>query len=265
MIINFKLPDNNCETVYLSKVVEHLKEKDLSDDFNLVVTEFVDSNIIFPENKRTILILTGDERYQIPNCLDQAFLVFKNYVKEEYKNLIPLPLGYNKSLLEIPFISIQDRTIDVFFSGQVNIPNRFSLFNFLNENFHDLNKHVNRTPAFRKGYDATTYSNYLMNTKIAFVPDGCICSESFRFFEASKYGCVLITMPKPSNWVYNGFCGFIVNSWEESLEIVYSLMLDEDLLKSCSKNSLEYWKKYCSEESVANFIIERIQYETNIR
>jgi len=263
-IFDIKISDNSCEFVYVNRIIDNIIR--LSDfnklkEFKFIITSEVNSIDVDENSEKTIVILTGDEYYRIPNYLNNVHFVFKNYVNNEQDNLFAIPLGYNQYQLDLPHKLFSERKIDVFFSGQVKTVNRINLMRTFNSSvLQNYNTFINRTKAFRQGLSPENYSNTMMDSKIALCPDGNISSETFRFFEAMRYGCVVVTTKKPKNYIYENIPAIVIDNWESSVEIIKDLLQDEDRMLNLSKESLQYWNDICSEKSVAKYIISKIKF-----
>jgi len=262
-IFDIRISDNNCEVVYVNRIIDNiisLSDLNKLKEYKFIVTDCLTE--IDKNSEKIIVILTGDEHYRNPNYLNRVHSVFKNYVYNEQDNLFAIPLGYNKYQLDIPHKPISERKIDVFFSGQVKIFNRYDLMNtFSNPStLQCYNNFINRTNGFRQGLSPKDYSNTMMNSKIALCPDGNISSETFRFFEAMRYGCVVVTTKKPKNYIYENMPAIVIDNWESSVEIIKDLLQDEDRMLNLSNKSLRYWNDICSEKSVAKFILSKIKF-----
>ena len=117
-------------------------------------------------------------------------------------------------------VPVQDRVTDYFFSGNLH---KKRLPFYATIKLHQLRERINIiqkqnaevvfTNGFGCGFSPNEYSKKLMNSKIAIVPEGYLSDVSFRFFEASKYGCIIITKKLQDYWFFKEFPGFQLNSW----------------------------------------------------
>jgi len=105
--------------------------------------------------------------------------------------------------------------------------------------------------------DAQAYSKTLMDSKICLVPRGT-SSETFRFFEGLRYGCVLITERLPSRRFYNNAPIIQVDDWNVLPNIVPTLLADEDRMRRLHRSTLGWWKNVCSENQLGKFIASKI-------
>ena len=226
----------------------------------------------FTLHDRSIVFYMSNEDHLIPNILSKAHTVLTPYcpLTSVPDNCYPIPLGYNGSLKDLDIKPILRRTNDVFYSGNIHkrrIPFYFgiqqytlsSLFNRLSGKNTKINNHLFFTRSFGGGLEPNEYSELLMDSKIALVPEGYKSDVSFRFFEAAKYGNVIITKKLYNYWFFNDFPGIQVNNWFNLYTKIKSLLADPVQLEEIHRNTLAYYDKYLNEEKVASFIIHKIE------
>ncbi|HHP7244323.1 MAG TPA: exostosin domain-containing protein [Elainellaceae cyanobacterium] len=197
------------------------------------------------------------------------------------------PLGYGNQL-DLPIRPIQDRPTDIFFAGSVEhrdgrstihdwISNPKSLarntmldnIEVLLEQRSDVSIDLAISSAFvlnalhygkkidGRVLDRTAYSESMMNAKICLIPRGT-SPETFRFFEAIRYGCVLVTETLPSRWFYDRSPAIQVSNWDDMPEIVSQLLDDPSRLVTKQQEALKWWDEVCSPEAVGRYFAERI-------
>jgi hypothetical protein len=192
-----------------------------------------------------------------------------------------IPIGYDRQL-DLPLKDIEERIYDVFFAGSVvhrNYP-IWSLKYWL-ENpkscsrramISNISELKRRDPALeiellitssfgRSSEDAlneSTYSEKMMNTKICLVPRGT-SFETFRFFEAMRYGCIVIVEALPSRWFYDGSPAIQLKNWNELEILLPKLLENKVLMQEKHQRSLNWWKTKCSEEIVGNYIGSKLE------
>jgi hypothetical protein len=200
-----------------------------------------------------------------------------------------IPLGYGNQL-DLPVRPLSDRAIDVFFAGSVEHRQappwslgrwvqspktlaRQAMIDHLRTIDHtrpDLTV-VHSTPssfawnALHYGTDAGAdvldadgYSARMMNTKICLVPRGTSL-ETFRYFEALRYGCIPVTERLPDRWFYTGAPGVCVDDWSELPALVDRLLADPAHLDRLHREALAWWNNVCAPEAVGRFIAEQIE------
>jgi len=211
-----------------------------------------------------------------------------NYSIHQLKNgknppIYDIPLGYSNQI-DLPIRPINERNCDVFFAGSVvhrphpiwslkhwlETPKSLSRKQML-ANIHQIKRDrpeiqldLCTTPGFINSYDpltssdAKSYSARMMNAKICLVPRGT-SFETFRFFEAMRYGCLIITESLPSSWFYRGSPAIQVRNWREMKAVLNAVLDDRQLLERKHQAVLSWWKDKCSETAVGEYIAEKIK------
>ena len=209
--------------------------------------------------------------------INYAFQKFKNwqYGTVKIAPIYDIPLGYHNQL-ELPIKAIEDRPYDVGFAGSIEqneLHSVFSLNYWLkspkaiarrkmvstidsialeNPNIKfDLG--INPNFGASSGSDVNNYCKRLMDTKICLVPRGTSW-ETYRFFEAIRYGCIIVTEALPSRWFYDDSPAIRVTDWSKLVDILDELIENPDLINKKHHESLHWWKTKCSEVAVADYI-----------
>jgi hypothetical protein len=107
------------------------------------------------------------------------------------------------------------------------------------------------------GAEPTSYSQNMMNTKVCLVPRGTTL-ESYRFFEAMRYGCVIITEVLPPRWFYEGAPVLQIGSWQNLEPVLKKLLDNERLLEDLHQRTLAWWETRCSEQAIGQYIAEKV-------
>jgi hypothetical protein len=203
-------------------------------------------------------------------------------VRQPEDNAAPIyaiPLGYYKQI-ELPLKPLLDRSYDIYFSGSIaqrkyskntlkfwigepkSISREKMILNLkkLNNKHQNLKVKLSLTDSFQSSSssNAEVYSEELMNSKICLAPRGT-SFETFRFFEALRYGCIVVTEVLPSRWFYDGAPIIQIADWSELEEVLKSLVENVDLMQKKHYESLNWWKNQCSETAVGTYIAERIK------
>lgn len=277
------------EPPYLLETFNYLS--DLSDDYHFIIARTNNSEELnqfktyLLKDKKNILFLLSDELgiknmysgpYSMQSELSMIFRTYNNRDLYDDNFVYPIPCGFScgvsvhsqtgKKSIFRKFNSdtkhLIDRKYDFFFSGQLN-PHRIECVNQLNRFKDKYNCIINTTKSFAKGYSLEEYYNLLEDTKIAIVPTGVCIPESFRYFEASKSNCVIITTypikeQKYKNWYFDGSPAIFINSWQELTEDLINEILLEDSLKKYDKLNRRYFDDKISPKSLSNYIREKI-------
>jgi hypothetical protein len=185
---------------------------------------------------------------------------------------IELPIGtYNA--LDIPLTPFGERGSDVFFAGSVAhggglaarvktrvMPKGLSR-NAMLRNVARLRRHVSvsvdvrLTAGFQESVagDAAAYSRALMDSRLALVPRGAT-TETHRFFQALKYGSVVVTDSVPPLWYYERAPLVRLRHWDELEDAVLPLLADGERLELLHRQALQWWTSACSEDAVGRLM-----------
>ena len=218
--------------------------------------------------------------FGLPGRLNYTFQKFKNERLNTTKvaSIHDIPLGYFNQL-DLPMKAIKNRPYDVSFAGSIEQkPHSVWSWNYWLKSPKTITRKRmmsaidfirNRNPNIKfeltinshfgasSGADPKSYSEKLMDTKICLVPRGASL-ETYRFFEAIRYGCIVVTEALPSKWFYDRSPAIKITDWSELVEIVDELVSDRDLMKKKHQESLDWWKTKCSEDAVADYITQKL-------
>lgn len=283
------------ESLFVQKVIENLHTI-WKDDFNNIDLYVYSAHKIKkpPKSKsslserKKILIYLSDESGELPEDLaPHYFAIFKSYIGDispKSKNIFPFPLGYVNGVPEFKMKSSEERTINVFFSGNMN-DNRIDFYrNFsklkfilpkasnlkgvfyrkalllLRNDFSDffVNSIVKFNSSFKSGFSLEEYGKTLSESKIVLCPKGFDRTECFRHFEAMRAGCVLISEKLPDNEFYKGSPILEIDNWNEGLKLAKSLINDPPKLLQLHQETIEWWENKCSEHASAQYLVDKI-------
>lgn len=185
-----------------------------------------------------------------------------------------LPMGYYKQL-ELPIVPIDQRSVDVFFAGSVNnqLYSRWSIKRWLEPpktiarrtmlatldelrpRHPELTFNLGTIADFNEARvaDAQSYSAQLMNTRVCLVPRGTT-PETYRYYEAMRYGCVLVTDRMPKRWFYDGAPTVTIDDWNDVERVLVDLLADEAALVQRHEASLAWWAERCSEAALGRHL-----------
>jgi hypothetical protein len=181
---------------------------------------------------------------------------------------IELPIG-TFNALDLPLKPFAQRSTDVFFAGSVAhapggaaqikariMPKGLARQAMLRNvdrlrGRTGLTVDVRVTHGFREsaGSDAGDYSRALMDSRLALVPRGAT-TETHRFFQALKYGCIVVTDSVPRSWFYECAPMVRLRHWDELEGMVMPLLAEPERLESLHAHALQWWQSVCSEEAV---------------
>lgn len=274
MSINFLIPESNMQfCLYWKRVLEIVAKEINFLNFYVMpcydmskYSQCPDEDVkYFKEN--SLILYLGDEHLNRKIPHEKAFAVVKSYVADNKKvrNIIPVPLGIITNV-DVPYIPIDNRKIDIFFSGQkfscdgktVGKPDRDEMWEAINTlKNKGLNIKVQLTEYFTLGLSRKEYAECLMNSKISLCPYGTN-RETFRFSEAMKYGSIVASCELPHHWFYDNSPHIKLNNWFE-LHKITKVLNDKKLLNDLHKTHLNWWNTVLSEEAMANFITKKVQ------
>ncbi len=220
--------------------------------------------------------------FGLPDRLNYRFQKLKNGRSGTVKiaSIYDIPLGYFNQL-DLPIKPIHDRLYDVSFAGSIEqklnsvwswnywlkSPKTIarkkmkSVIDLIRKKNPDIKFELTINSHFgaSRAADARSYSEKIMNTKICLVPRGASL-ETYRFFEAIRYGCVVLTEALPSRWFYDDSPAIQITDWSQLVEILDELVDNQELLKQKHQESLDWWKTKCSELAVADYIAQKLNY-----
>jgi hypothetical protein len=179
-----------------------------------------------------------------------------------------LPLGYHK-LVDVPAVPFDQRTTDVFFAGALASSRRFELRPSIAAR-RQMMRAIGRASAQLPGlkfdcslqprvgkFTPAEYSRNLMNAKIVLCPRGNF-DETFRFFEAARSGCVIVTEPLPERWYYDGAPVVQLRGWSELSAKLAGLFEDRARLSDLSQQTRTWWENVVSEPAVARYMAAKL-------
>jgi hypothetical protein len=231
------------------------------------------------------LLWLSDESSAPPDDAAEKFEhVFKCYsLPDSYpSNAHPFPLFGSSDVLGQHPLPIEERTYDVFFSGNLN-RNRAGLFLRLTFPALDqlpslpLGANTQRCLAaicrllnasrlcraslpssfiqfnhgFARGLTPKDYTFHLARAKICLCPPGFITNETMRHFEAMRLGCVVVSENLPPSPFYSGSPIIQRPGWRGIRGAIKTLLQDHQRLVQISSETQAWWIEHCSPNSAA--------------
>lgn len=216
-----------------------------------------------------------------PFILNYQFQKLKRWLLGSAKiaPIFDIPLGYYNSE-NLPIKNLEDRLYDVFFAGSA-VHEPYSIWslqfwlrtpktisreqmilraNYFQQKHPEFQVESSVTPAFgRASSNETTnsYSERMMNAKICLTPRGT-SFETYRFFEAIKYGCIVVSEALPSRWFYDGAPIIKITDWQDLDDILEKLLSEKQLMQELHQKSLNWWETKCSEAAVGEYIADKL-------
>ena len=237
----------------------------------------------FIQHDKKVLIWRSNENKlnRIKELKKQYKHIFANYYWDTKDNK-SLQLGYHTQTKNKTIIPIKERLFNISFTGCLN-RNRIQLasvvsgistrtiglgllflkkftLKILNNlvKYKSTNDYYQFNDGFNNGLNEEDYNFILRNTKIALCPKGWVNTETFRLYEAMKWGCVVISEELPDRTYYKDIPIIKVKDWNEGIRIANEL-IDTDKLEELSKNNIQYYKDNLSPEATAELIIKEIK------
>lgn len=198
----------------------------------------------------------------------------QRWPRQRRDNAIDIPLGYYHQP-EMPIKPFAERGTDVFFAGSllhdmerkrgwkrtaklvVGNPKQVYRKRMIEEldsfraRHPELTAKVTVTGDFRDlaGDQVTSYADDMMDARIALVPRGT-AAESYRLFEAWRYGCIVICEALPPRYFLQGAPAITLRSWSELEQAMGDLLADPGRQRALHEASLTWWQEVCSEQAV---------------
>lgn len=294
--------DELTETAYLNIFFKHLKNKLAGDfldySFYIFSAHSIDSGT--PASKdikgeKKILLYFSDEHGSYPtDLIPNYYLIFKSSLKSksfypENDVLFPFPIGYVTGVPQIDHKKYADRTVNVFYSGNLSNP-RIPIYktllelsflpdwcfkvlfyflkdqtvNFLGRDFSNYFKdsYIKFTNGYGKGLSKQAYAEMMGNSKIVLCPKGFINNETFRTYEGMRCGCTIITEKLPDHEFYVNAPVYEVENWTEGLALAKELLSKSpEELESLRLKMIAGWANNMSEEAIAQYVVDKIYYK----
>lgn len=197
-------------------------------------------------------------------------------------NAIDVPLGYYHQP-ERPITPLGERTSDVFFAGsllhdmqktgwkravkriagnpkQVYRKSMIRELERFRQRHPELRAKVSVSGDFRQlgGSEVSSYAEAMMDSRIALVPRGTV-AESYRLFEAWRYGCIAICEQLPARPFLRGSPAITLRSWRELGPVLEELLADPDRQLALHAASLAWWCDVCSEPVVGRRLADQLR------
>lgn len=253
------------EQIYFHGVIKCLVEWSQFSDHNFYL---IGSNSPwdYSFDNKSIVFYLSNEDHIVPDSILKAKAIFTPYLpKNGPKNIFPIPLGYNGSVPKLDVIPINERNVDVFFSGNLHkrrLPFYLGVKAYqFSQQFRSAKDitNIQFNNSFASGFDPIDYAKMMMDTKIALVPEGYLSNNSFRFFEAARSGTVIISAELYKYPFYDAFPGIRMRSWWGLNKEIRHLLNDKPRLAALQEQILRYYEDHCSEKAIAEYIVKCVE------
>jgi hypothetical protein len=182
-----------------------------------------------------------------------------------------IPLGYH-SQVEVPYIPIKDRALDMFFAGEVRHAvskksykywTSTSKFEVRGQLFRELHKlkdewridmgAIASVDKNSKAQAFNSYSEKMMNTRICLAPRGSL-PDTYRHFEGMRAGCMIVSNPVPVEPYLYGAPMLIIDHWSELRGILAKYGRNDDFLQEMGDKANHWWKTRLTPEIMGRYI-----------
>jgi hypothetical protein len=195
-------------------------------------------------------------------------------IRKEPLNL-RIPLGYH-SQVEVPYVPIKDRTLDMFFAGEVRHPlpksdyrywtstSKFEVRGQLQAELIKLDGEwridfgaIASTDNKRNAQAFDTFSEKMMHTRICLAPRGTL-PDTFRHFEGMRAGCMVIGNPVPVEPYLYGAPMLILDHWSELRGLLKKYGRNDDFIQEMGDRGRAWWNERLTPEVTGRYIAEQI-------
>lgn len=267
-------PEDYVERKYCREIFNQINT--WFDNDTILYVRSWNQEIFYPLDKKFITIVTSAEGHnyvpkdgKLPNCLG----VFMHYypkidIRYQYdpeyfvdvKNTYALPLGTTDFFVGDNKVPINNRPINVSFVGQLDPYRRLDFYNHVAKLADRTENSVFQFyQGWNNGIGGEKYSDIMSNTKIALVPCGSASLDTFRFFEAAKCGCVIISDIQNHYEFMKGSPHLEVDNWSYITELIQSLLSGTVHINDLSNATYKFWKKRLSPEAASAFILRKVK------
>jgi hypothetical protein len=223
-------------------------------------SKYVLDKLIIPKavSEETALIILSDELYRVPEEI-RALTVFKQYVSNEDTTSIPFPLGVRRGFPSLAPKPIAERSIDVGFIGRT-YPHRKAFLDELSN--HERLRRFSLRLTCETRLSISEFSQFLNDTKISLCLGGNCSPETFRYYESTKLGCIVVTPRMPANALYASHPGIQIdeiNDVDEVAAALESVLQAPEGHEALQEQSLSAWEKHYSPQAVAAMIKRTVE------
>jgi hypothetical protein len=197
---------------------------------------------------RVVLFITGDESatFNVDKIKHNNIEIWIQYPHRKHSQYNKLALGVPQHLSNnLP--KYQDKSYDVFFSGQITHQRRQELATVM----PDIpNSFYNPTTGFAEGLNPKSYYDKMFLSKIVPCPSGAEVIDSFRFYEAIEMLCLPVGDKIDSKGINTDFFNFIfddkhsirsVDNWKNFADLLPHLI---DVYQFEMHQIVCWWIKY---------------------
>lgn len=301
-----------CNISYFAEIMHSLEQccpnfTDYTFIFTRSVTELPCK---FDSAADAVVFVMGDEWARVPTYAERVHAVFKapgqdiklalhrrwprfnmmacvQYLRQHYKrfpdhhldhsnNIFAIPYGYYRLPTRETVTPINERGIDVSFTGSVDhkkvlggliktnkVLSRERMVQTVDRWKQDksYSTDVKLSRYFPKANDEPEFASYpqiLMDTKICLSPRGTHL-ETYRLCEGMYYGCIVIAEEQPDHWFAKNSPAIIVDDWSDLPELLDQLLENPLEMQSRQQASLDYWDSTLAPERIADYLAKSLK------
>jgi len=300
-----------CNIDYFAELMEKLQRTlHKFDDYTFVFTRSVDElPARFDQTPNLVVFVMGDEWARVPAYAGRVHAVFKapgqhmklathnnwlrfnlmtcvqflrqhlkrfpKYHRNSSDNIFAIPYGYYRLPRRVEVTPINDRGLDVSFTGSIDHKNALgglikTAKVLSRERMVDVvtqwkknqpyTVDVKLSSFFPKANDKPEHNDYpqvLMDTKICLSPRGTHL-ETYRLCEGMYYGCVVIAEEQPNHWFAETSPAIILPDWNDLPNLLDKLLKDPQQLANHQQASLDYWDKTLAPAAVSAYVSDSL-------
>ncbi|GGK57827.1 hypothetical protein ACD591_15655 [Rufibacter glacialis] len=231
-------------------------------------------------DRNTILLIFDEQCHDYSFLINRSKVSFQAYISEnelKASNHFCIPLGYNYSFRESKVKKISERSINVFFSGNLHKGRSdffswllgFKLPLFVQHRLRKLlnltfdhkfpSSYIRFTSGFNSGLSSKEYSSIVADSKIVLCPGGSVSVESFRLYEAMRQGCVIISEVLPERKLFNQCPIIEIPDWGVVTSIVENLLSDTKKMEQLSMAVKDWYDNSVSPEAIGRYIYHTVK------
>lgn len=155
--------------------------------------------------------------------------------------------------------ALQPAPIDASFVGRIYPHRRTFLAELSN---HPKLRHFRLKLTCDVRLSISEYSEFLNDTKVSICLGGTSSPETFRYYESSKLGCIVITPTMPANALYKDHPGIQVdeiNNVDHVASVLQSVLEASAEHEAFQQRSLQAWESQYSPQAVAAMIARTVE------
>lgn len=124
--------------------------------------------------------------------------------------------------------------------------------------------YIRFTRAFYLGLAVEDYAKMLADSKIILSPKGFFNTECYRFYEALRQGCIVVTEPLPkTSPFYDNRYYVEVENWDNIRVVIDEILNDPIRMQLMSDEAVVYYNRCLSPKGVAHYVHKTLDVYSN--